>query len=103
MRTFLFLWLSGFIASGVTGQLVDDMAPLLGQNRDVYLTGPHTPDRQAAALLYFDQSWAWLKSPAGCGARGLGEAGKACIADRSRSGPWPWEKYYRDPIVTGHF
>ncbi len=101
MRTLLFLWLSGQLASTSTSRYVNDLEPMLRQNRDVYLTGPHTPDRQAAALLYFDQWWAWLKSPAACGNVMLGSAGIVCIGDRSRGGMWPWETYYRDPIVAG--
>jgi hypothetical protein len=79
---------------------VDQLEPQLQANRDGYLSGPHTSDRYAAAIRYFNQQWVWLKSPAACGTRLLGSAGQNCVADRSRSGQWPWEAYYLDPIVS---
>ncbi len=103
MKSILILWLSAFFSTATVGEYVDDLEPLLAANREAYLAGPHTPERQQAALLYFDQQWAWLKSSAACGSRLLGGAGKRCIADRSRSGPWSWEQYYRDPIVRNGF
>jgi hypothetical protein len=56
-------------------QIANDMEPLLRPNRDTYLSGPHTPTLQAAALAYFDQHWAALQSSAGCGAAVFGDAG----------------------------
>ncbi len=99
MRTILMLWLAASFANTTTSEYVDSIEPLLKLNRDNFLSGPATTDRQAAALAYFDQQWALLQSGAGCGDKILKSAGARCIADRSRSGPWPWEKYYRDPIL----
>ena len=81
-------------------QYVDDLEPLLAANRNIYMSGPHTVQRQQAALQYFDQNWAWLKSSSACGCKLLKQAGQFCIPDRSRSGAWPWETYYRDPIAA---
>jgi len=100
MKSILIVWLAAWYSNVTVSQYVDGMEPLLAANRDAYLSGPHTLQRQTAALLYFDQSWAGLKSSAGCGDRLLGNAGQSCIADRSRRGSWPWEVYYRDPIVA---
>ena len=61
------------------------LEPLLAANRDNYLAGPHSLDRQQAALTYFDQQWAHLRSSAACGGATLGKAGRQCIADRSRT------------------
>ncbi len=101
MRTLLMLWLAASYSSITTSEYVDAIEPLLVTNRDSYLAGPQTRDRQAAALAYFDQQWAYLKSPAACGDRILKAAGTACISDRSRNGKWPWERWYRDSIVAG--
>jgi hypothetical protein len=90
-------------SSPVATQYVNDLEPLLRSNRDNYLAGPHTPDRQKAALDYFDQQWAHLRSSAACGGAVLGIAGRRCIADRARGGAWDWFSYYRDPITIGHF
>ena len=103
MKSVLLLLLSAWFSNVTVTEYVDNLEPLLAANRDVYLSGPHTLQRQQAALQYFDQQWVWLKSSAACGSRLLGQAGQRCSSDRSRSGPWPWEAYYRDPIVIGHF
>ena len=102
MKSVLLLLLGAWFSNVTTTDFVDGLEPLLAANRDIYLSGPHTVQRQQAALQYFDQEWAWLKSSQACGSRLLGSAGTACIADRSRRGNWPWESYYRDPIVNGH-
>lgn len=83
-----------------TTAIVNDLEPLLKQNLDGYLSGPRTKTSQAAALKNFDDAWTFLTSSAGCGNRDMGNPGKACIADRSRSGRWDWFSYYRDPIAT---
>ncbi len=103
MKSVLLLLLSAMFSHVAVTEFVDTLEPLLAANRDAYLAGPHTTTRKQAALQYFDQQWAWLKSSQACGSRVLGSAGVACIADRSRDGQWPWEVYYRDPIVNGHF
>jgi hypothetical protein len=102
MKSVLLYLLSAWYSNVTTTEFVDTLEPLLAANRDTYLAGPHTTDRQQAALVYFDQQWVWLKSPAACGSRLLGQAGKSCVMDRSRSGQWSWEHYYRDPIVNNH-
>jgi len=99
MKALLLLWFSAWFSNITVGQYVDDLEPLLRANRDVYLAGPHTLQRRDAAIVYFDQQWAWLKSSQACGNRLLGSTGQRCIGDRSRTGTWPWEAYYRDPIV----
>jgi hypothetical protein len=93
--------MSGFSNPAAT-QIANEMEALLRTNRDTYLSGPHTAALQAAALTYFDQQWAALQSATGCGAIVLGNAGRKCLADRSRAGAWPWQQYYRDPIENGH-
>lgn len=103
MKSVLLLLLGAMFANVTATEYVDSIEPLLASNRDFYLAGPRTPDRQQAALRNFDQNWLWLRSSQACGSRLLGSAGSACLTDRSRSGRWPWEVYYRDPIVTGHF
>lgn len=103
MKSVLLLWFSAFYATLTTSQYVDDLERKLAVNRDTYLSGPRTPAAQKSALDYFDQQWKWLQSSDGCGSRLLGQAGVVCITDRQRTGRWPWETYYRDPIVTGHF
>ncbi len=103
MKSVLLLLLSAWYSNYTVTDIVDTLEPLLDANRDAYLAGPLTRQRQDAALQYFDTQWAWLKSPAACGSRMLGSAGKTCIEDRSRTGRWSWEEYYRDPIVNGKF
>jgi hypothetical protein len=100
MKSILLLFMGAMYANITATQYVDDVEPLLQMNRDNYLAGPHTAANQAAALQYFDQTWRWLKSSQACGSRLLGTAGQTCIADRSRTGRWPWEVWYRDTIVT---
>jgi hypothetical protein len=100
MKTILLLWFSTFYSAYTTSQFVDDVEPLLRANRDAYLGGPHTVSRRNAALAYFDQQWSWLRSSQACGSNLLKTAGKLCLSDRSRTGQWPWEVYYRDPIVV---
>ena len=103
MKSALLLLLGAMFSNVTATDYVDSIEPLLAANRNTYLSGPNTPERQQAALQYFDQSWAWLKSSQACGSKLLGHAGVACISDRSRDGKFPWEQYYRDPIVNGHF
>jgi hypothetical protein len=100
MKALLLLWFSAWFSNITVGQYVDDLEPLLRYNRDAYLGGQHTVQRRDAAILYFDQQWAWLKSSQACGNRLLGSSGQRCISDRSRNGSWSWETYYRDPIAN---
>jgi len=100
LRSILILWLGAWYSNATVTQYVDDLEPLLAANRDAYVSGPHTVQRQQAALQYFDQNWAWLKSSVACGSKLLKQAGQSCISDRSRPGPWPWETDYRDPIAA---
>ena len=99
MRTLMLLWMAAFEGQVAT-QYVNELEPLLQSNRDIYLSGPHTLDRQRIALDYFDQQLKALKSASDCGGAVLGAAGRRCIADRARDGKWPWETYYRDPIAA---
>lgn len=80
--------------------IVNDLEPLLKNNVEAYMSGPHTRSSQAAALKNFDDAWAWLTSAEACGSEQLGNPGKACIADRGRGGKWDWFSYYRDPIES---
>jgi hypothetical protein len=80
--------------------IVNDLEPQLKANVTAYMNGPRTVSSQRAALANFDAAWNYLKSSNGCGSPDLGNPGIACIADRSRSGRWPWEVYYRDPIAN---
>ncbi len=100
MKSWLLILFSGLFGADTTTDLVNGTELRLIQNRDAFLTGPHTRSRKAAALSFFDQEWSALIGPYGCGARSLGPAGKACIADRSRDGQWPWPAWYRD-IIEG--
>jgi hypothetical protein len=102
MRTVLLLFLSAWYGNYTVTQIVDDMEPRLRANRDAFLAGPHTLARAEVALAYFDQQWTWLQSADACGSKLLRQAGARCLADRSRSGQWPWEVYYRDPIVNSN-
>lgn len=100
MKTLLVLWFSAWFSSVTVTQYVDDMEALLRANRDAYLAGPHTPESRDVAIAYFDRQWASLKTSQACGNRLLGASGDRCLADRSRNGRWPWETYYRDPILN---
>ena len=98
LKGVLLLFLSGWFSNLTSTQVVDDLERQLKANRDIYLGGPHTADRQAAALAFFDQKWNWLYSTEGCGSKLLGQSGIRCLQDRARNGNWPWETWYRDPI-----
>lgn len=98
MRSVLLLFLSSWYSAQTATQFVDDIEPLLQMNRDRYISGPHTVDRQAAALAYFDHEWRWLHSSQACGSKMLKAAGTRCLEERHRNGQWPWEQWYRDPI-----
>ncbi len=78
--------------------IVDELEPMLRQNRDAYLAGPRTPEAQQQALANFDAGWEWLTSAQACGNPELGPPGEWCIADRVRGGKWDWFALYRDPI-----
>jgi hypothetical protein len=98
MKSVLLLLLSAWYSNLTSTQFVDDLEPQLKLNRDNYLGGLHTADRQAAALAFFDSHWNELHSTAACGSKTLGQPGIRCLQDRSRNGNWPWETWYRDPI-----
>jgi hypothetical protein len=100
MKSLLVLWFSMWFSNVTVTEYVDQLEPMLQANRDNYLSGPRTSARFATAVQFFNQQWSWLKSPSGCGSKLLKSAGQKCIADRSRSGPWPWETYYLDPIIN---
>ena len=90
MRTLMLLWMATFEGQVAT-QYVNELEPLLQSNRDIYLSGPHTLDRQRIALDYFDQQLKALKSASDCGGAVLGAAGRRCIDHRARYGKWTWE------------
>ncbi len=84
----------------ITTQIVDELEQQLDANLQAYLASPRERAHQTVALANFDAAWAWLNSQEACGAPELGEPGRRCLADRKRSGRWPWEVYYRDPIAN---
>src|SRR5581483_8034188 len=100
MHALIFLMLHGIGAQQAATAYVDKIEPLLQRNRDAFLRGAHTPQRQKEALAVFDKWWTWLHSTEGCGDPMMDEAGTACLAERERTGHWPWEKYYRDSIAS---
>lgn len=79
-------------------QAVDAAERELKQNLADYMAGPRTSAAQSAALARFDQVWASVV--AYCSNPELAGAGVNCIADRERTGRWPWAAYYRDPIAA---
>lgn len=81
-----------------SSQAVDAAEPQLRANLEQYLAGPRTAAAQQTAIARFDQIWASVVNY--CSDPQLGAAGAACIADRERSGRWPWAVYYRDPIAA---
>ncbi len=103
MKSILLMWFFASYANLATSQYVDEMEKLLALNRDAYLAGPRTAQRQQVAVQYFDMQWTYLQSSSSCGSNALGNSGKVCIADRSAGGRWPWSRYYRDPIISGRF
>lgn len=71
---------------------------------EAWNTSAKTRSEQVAALAAFDEIWAWLVSPAGCGNTQLGTAGQRCISERMAGGTVPgtggnWFVWYRDPIA----
>ncbi len=101
MRSLVLYWFSMWYANYTVTDYVDTLEGLLRANRETYLAGPQTLARRDAALAYFDQQWRWLHSSQGCGNKMLGNAGARCLSERERNGRWPWETYYRDPILVG--
>ncbi len=100
MHALIFFVLHGITTQQAASSYVDKVEPLLQRNRDAFLSGAHTPQRQKEALAVFDKWWTWLHSADGCGDPLMDEAGTACLAERERSGRWPWQKYYRDSIAS---
>jgi hypothetical protein len=96
------LWLSSIFKRGAqkvaATKVVETLEPKLKENLDGYMSGPRTKTSQAVALANYDAGWAWLVQQ--CSNSELGNAGKACISDRSPGGRWPWQQYYRDPIAN---
>lgn len=94
---------------------VQQVEQLMRDNLNAYMAGPRTPDTQLMAKTNFEQAWAWMTGPDGCGNPALGDAGKRCISERQRGGnigqtgdnPWctdpkgcdMWVTMY-DPIVN---
>ncbi|PJF28488.1 MAG: hypothetical protein CUN53_00105 [Phototrophicales bacterium] len=96
------LWLSSMFRRGAqkraTTEVVETIEPKLQENLQAYLSGPRTRTSQAVALANFDAAWSWVVQQ--CSNPDFGNAGKACISDRSAGGRWPWNEYYRDPIAN---
>ena len=92
----------------IASQDADRIELLLKKNLEGYLAGPHYASARAAALKNFDDAWAWLVSPSGCGNPDLGDPGRRCISERQAGGsaPWcptgtgcDWFTLYRNPIA----
>ncbi len=102
--TFIGSWLADKRATGqqkvASTSIVNDLEPLLNQNKNAYLAGPRTCADQAAALSAFDSAWQYLQSPQECGSIQLGTAGQNCINDRAPGGEWDWTAMYRNPIAN---
>lgn len=81
-----------------TTQIVEQVEPLLAQNRDGYLAGPRTQSSQAQALANFDAGWQYIRE--NCGLAEMGEPGRRCISERDRGGRFDFFRMYRDPIAN---
>lgn len=87
--------------------VANDVEKFLQENLSAYQEGPRTREAQAYALAMFDDAWAYMSGPEGCGNADLGSAGRRCVSERQRGGtaPWcptgqgcDWFTLYRDPI-----
>lgn len=88
-------------ADTATTLIVNGLATQLANLDKAYFAeNPPSCADQRAALDAYDESWAWLQSPAACGNPNYGRAGNACISDRAPGGKFPWQTYYRDPIAN---
>lgn len=90
-------------------KIADEIERLLKENLDGYMASERTRTIQAYALKNFDDAWAFLSGPEGCGNPELGEPGRRCISERQRGGsaPWcptgtgcDWFTLYHDPIAN---
>jgi hypothetical protein len=81
-----------------TTEIVNKVEPLLKQNLDGYMAGPHTVSSQKQALANFDAGWAYVVEY--CDTPEMGNPGKACVNDRQSGGKWDWFSYYRNPIAN---
>jgi hypothetical protein len=99
VHALIFLFLHGISQQQAASQYVNFAEPKLHANREAYLRGPRTAERQKEALAVFDHWWVWLNSPEACGNVLLDDAGEACLHERGAAGRWPWKKFYRDPIL----
>ena len=88
-------------ADTATTIIVNGLAQQLQNLLNAYMAEQNvTCADQRAALDAYDNAWAWLQSPQGCGAPAYGSAGNRCISDRAPGGAYPWQSYYRDPIAN---
>jgi hypothetical protein len=103
------LFINVFSGCGATcveaTRVVDQVeAQYLKPNLANYFAQPvRTQSMQAAALKVFDYAWSMVLQ--GCSNPALGDAGRRCISERSRSGTVPgtggnWFIWYRDPIAN---
>ncbi len=83
-----------------TTSVVNELEPLLNQNKNAYLSGSGSCASQAVALDAFDSAWQWLQSMQACGNPQLGTPGQNCINDRAPGGKWDWTAMYRTPIAS---
>ncbi len=81
-------------------RIADEAEQQLRANLEGYLSGPRTPESQAAALANFDYAWSELVQMW----QQLGEPGQRAIRERGRDGrpAWGanWFEGYRDPIAN---
>lgn len=103
----------------LSSQFADKAEAQLRQNIALYFaqTPPRLASTRTAALQNYDQIWTWLYQQ--CSNSQLGDAGRACISDRTSGackwkanadspypgGPkqgacWNWFSGYRDPIAN---
>jgi hypothetical protein len=90
----------------MTTKIVNEAEPILVDNLNAYMSGPHTVSSQQVALANFDNVWEQVLQA--CGNPAYGDPGKHCISDRERGTThvndkgqsFDWFKLYRDPIAN---
>ena len=97
MATIMYMNRKGPKQKVATTAIVNDIEPILAQNRDAFLNGDRSAEHKEFALKVFEQNWNTVL--ANCNDSSMGKPGQACIKDRQRGGQWDWFKLYYDPIV----
>jgi hypothetical protein len=88
-------------ADTATTEIANQFATQMANLDSAYLNTPNpTCADQRAALDAFDQAWAWVQSPSGCGNGAYGSAGNACISERAPGGKYDATAANRDPIAN---